>query len=100
MNPDEIIIRIMIDDPCAREPQQVWLNVNRHLFHDAFAPLPRDSELIFLPEARVRELAQRQARAQAASIIAEQLAPAIVEAMGKIDTINGYTRREWGEMHR
>lgn len=103
MNPDHIHIKVEIADPCAplgSLPQRVWFTVSRAEFHDAFTPLPRDRELPFLPEARRREVEQREARQRAAAIITRHITPALVEAMGKIDTINGYSPREWEQMHR
>lgn len=101
MNPDHIRIRVVIDDPRApgAPPQQVWLNVSRAEFRDAFTPLPRDRELPWATEERRREVQQREARQRAAAIITKALTPAIVEAMGKIDTINGYSPGEWEQMH-
>lgn len=96
MNPDHIRIRVVIDDPRAPAgalPQQVWLNVSRAEFRDAFTPLPRDRELPFATEERRREAEQREGRQRAAAIITRHLVPGIVEAMGKIDTINGYSPR-------
>lgn len=102
MNPDVILIKVVIEDPRAPYgslPQQVWLNVNRHEFRDAFTPLPRDRELPFDVEGRSRAIEIQEARHSTAEYLARQLAPKLVEAMGKIDTINGYTPKEWQEMH-
>lgn len=103
MNPDEIRIRVTIDDPCApfgALPQEVWFNVNRAEFRDSFAPLPRDRELDFAVEERRRAEVQCVARQRAADLLAQKPSSAIIEAIGKIDTINGYSPREWQQMHR
>lgn len=97
MNPDLIRIRVLIDDPSGT--RHVWLDLSRAEFRSAFDPLPRDRELPFMPEARVREMEQREARNRAASIISRRLAPAIVEAISKIDPINGYDPAEWAKIH-
>lgn len=103
MNPDHIRIRIIIDDPCAPAgslPQERWLNLSRAEFRDAFTPLPRDRELPWATEERQREAEQREARRRAAAIVTRELAPAIVDAIAKIDTINGYSPQEWEKIHR
>lgn len=98
MNTDNIQIQISIVDhwaPHDAPPQRVWLNVSRAEFRDAFLPLPRDRDLDFALHERRREQEQRAARQRAADFLARELAPALVEAMGKIDTINGYSPVEW-----
>jgi hypothetical protein len=99
VNFDVIRIKVAVEDLWTGEAHQTWLELSRAEFRDAFAPLPRDRELPWAVEECCRAAEQRAARDRAASFIARKLAPAIVESISKVDTINGYSRKEWDQTH-
>lgn len=102
MNPDNVLIRVIVDDPCAPPgslPQQAWFNVRRNEFRDVFMPLPRDRELPFAVHERQRASEQIAERQRAAEFFASQLTQALVEAFAKMDTTNGYSPQEWAKIH-
>jgi hypothetical protein len=72
--------------------------IDRRLWDEANRPLPRGREVIL--GDRLDGISQEKARHRLASSIAQHVAGTLAKHFAKDDTINGYSRQEWEEMHR
>lgn len=71
----------------------VELDLDRE-FYRSLMPLPRDHDMPYSPQAYAAAKRQREGRATAIKILAEQFANAVYDAVVSKDPRNGYTREE------
>lgn len=98
MNPD-MEIRIEITMPNSRKRLCFGMRLSEHVFSESFAPLPRDRELSFAVESRMRAAKQKEMRRFLARNMAEDFAAKFLETIEKEDPQNGFTPQEWAEIN-
>ncbi len=91
MNPDHIILDVMI--------QFGHDDVYRHAIkldrtNEGLSPLPGDRELPFAFRSRERAEQQIRHRRATCETIGNEIAEALLKAIGERDPINGYSREE------
>ena len=72
--------------------------IDRMTWDEAARPLPRAREIVLCD--RIDSRRQEEVRHRLASSIAQHVAGMVTKHFAKDDTINGYGRQEWEEMHR
>jgi len=80
-------------------PKAIDLNIS-HQMSECMSPLPRDRELHWAGHSQKKATEMILARQDAAKHIAGHITEALLKMFKSKDTINGYSPKEWADMHK